>query len=107
MRPTVWVNCLAIVLLTAASGCADAHGRHTPAPPAVPGALPSWTVESGWATTREDAVQEALERAQAKVVEYLRAQNPPVEWTPPRDFIRSKLWTKDLEADDDTFRALG
>jgi hypothetical protein len=105
MRPTAWVTFLALFLVTAGA-CEQAragHGRVPPKP--VPGQLPSWTVESGWRTTREEAVQDALERAQDKLVEYLRAKNPPVAWAPPREFVRDRLWG-DLDATDQTFRGL-
>jgi hypothetical protein len=57
-------------------------------------------------TTRDEAMQDALERAQAKVLEHLRARTPPVGWTPPRDFVRDKLLSN-LDASDETFQTFG
>jgi hypothetical protein len=42
---------------------------------------PPWVVV-GRGEESDDAYQDALEKAQKKVTEYLRARSPPVQWTP-------------------------
>jgi hypothetical protein len=66
-----------------------------PAPPVTtPKAKPDgkvyWTV-LGRGASVDDANLEALEEARTKVLVYLRNLNPPVEWTPTRDYIQEKL----------------
>jgi len=48
---------------------------------------PSWTV-TGWGQTQEDAKENALQRAQEKVLTYL-------EWGPNLDYIKKKLVKKE------------
>lgn len=57
---------------------------------------PSWTVE-GLGHTKADARQDALEKAQAKLIVFLHEQNPPVEWTPPLSYIRAHLVKSETE----------
>lgn len=51
----------------------------------------NWTVEGAWMSNKADAVEDALVQAQLKVAGYLRAQNPPVEWTPSLSYIQTHL----------------
>jgi hypothetical protein len=50
----------------------------------------SWSV-LGRGETSKDAFQDALEEAQARVYAYLRQQQPPIEWMPPREYVREHL----------------
>jgi hypothetical protein len=50
----------------------------------------AFTVQGGFQASSSRAMQDALTRAQAELVDQLHAQSPPVEWTPPIDFM-SKL----------------
>jgi hypothetical protein len=97
MRPTAWVSFLALFLLTAAV----CKGLPVQARPAAPKAGPpqSWVVKGGWMTTNEEAAQDALEKAQAKVTEHLRGLNPPMEFPLDATYFRQKVW-RDLKADD-------
>jgi hypothetical protein len=83
MRP-VWVSLLAGLVLAGAFGCA------APAAPPVRGAehLPRWEVD-GYGRTPEAAEQIALERARAKVEEYLRANyEARFGWRAPESLLR-------------------
>jgi hypothetical protein len=102
MRPSAWVAFLALFLMIAA-----VFGRHAtaeaPRAPAVaakpPAHAPSWVVKGEWMTTDEEAIQDAVGKAQAKVTEYLRAQAPPIQWSPDADYIKQHMLT-DVKADD-------
>jgi hypothetical protein len=48
-------------------------------------------IQGTWKGTREEALQNALEVAQVELGAYLRNQDPPVEWTPPLEYIRRHL----------------
>lgn len=113
MRRTIWLSLIALCLIAAGIHHQTAaqpgpvpgpkqfrmpkEGRRegrVPAPVNLQGdkTWPSWKVESGWKVTQDEAVQDALDRAQATVVaEYLGRQNPPLEWQPPAEFIRGYL----------------
>lgn len=108
MRPTAWVSFLALFLLSAGvcQSVSTAQARPSPTAQPAPERAPSWVVTGDWMTTDEEAVQDALDKAQAKVTEYLRAQTPPMEWSPDRAWIQQKLW-RDLKADNSEFKALG
>jgi hypothetical protein len=106
MRPTAWVSFLALFLLTAAvsNSVSTAHARPAPAAQS-PERPPSWVVQGDWMTTDDEAVQDALDKARAKLTEYLRAQTPPMTWSVDRTWVQQKLW-RDLKADDPAFKAL-
>ena len=63
----------------------------------------TWTVEGHWDKSVEDAEQDALREAQARVGGYLRTLNPPIDWLPPLSYIgdhlvkKKELETKDFE----------
>src|SRR5262249_52077538 len=71
-----------------------AQAVKTPAPGRQPlfqdGKTPSWNIEA-WGETVEDAEQNALRKAQAAVKGYLSELNPPVEWTPSLDYIKTRM----------------
>lgn len=101
MRPTACSTLLVFVVFVAGVhvNSVRAGGRASPQQKAVPAAVvttPSWIVEGRWMSNQDDAIQSALEQAQSELVAHLRNQNPPIEWTPPPDFIRQNL-LKDLE----------
>ncbi len=50
----------------------------------------TWTVE-GWGKTEADAEQVALDKACAKVGDFLKHQDPPIQWHPSRDFVDRNL----------------
>jgi hypothetical protein len=50
----------------------------------------SWQ-EAGWGRTLEEAEQYALEKVRPKVETYLRRRQPPIQWTPPADYLRDRL----------------
>jgi hypothetical protein len=107
MRPTAWVSFLALFLLTAAV-YKGLPAQARPAAPAAVGPAPSWVVQGGWRDTPEEATEDALDKARAKVTdEYLRKQNPPMEWPLDAGYLRQKLWHNDLKADEATLKALG
>ncbi len=54
---------------------------------------PPWTVEGSW-PNHDGAMKDALQHAQAKVIAYLRSQNPPVLWTPSIEYVQSRLIKK-------------
>jgi hypothetical protein len=56
----------------------------------------SWTVQGEMRVTQEDALADALEKAQAKVRGFLLEQDPPIRWVPLISFIRREL-VKDRE----------
>jgi len=49
--------------------------------------LPTWQVVSGWQTSKADAERFALIGAQVALIDYLRTQESPLEWTPSLDFV--------------------
>jgi hypothetical protein len=51
---------------------------------------PNWTV-TGHGETVDDAKEDACAKAWDQINSYLREQNPPIEWTPSRDFVRKHL----------------
>jgi hypothetical protein len=51
---------------------------------------PGWVVD-GWGETESEARQDALEKAQRKVVSYLHSLDPPVEWEPSLSYINKHL----------------
>ena len=112
MRPSVWLTVIAVGLLAAglrnSASAQQAAREHTKNQGRVhplrnqavpPKTLAGWTVESTWARTREQSVMDALEKAQEKVAEWLRAQSPPLEWKPTPEFIRDRL-LRDLPPDE-------
>jgi hypothetical protein len=46
---------------------------------------------TGWGETREDAVLNALKRAQDSLLVYFAEQNHPLQWRPKLDYINSNL----------------
>jgi hypothetical protein len=105
MRPTAWVSFLAVFFLAAAfcNGRSTAHGRDRAPRGAEP--LPFWVVDGTWKDTDEEAVQDALAKAEGKVNQYLRSQSPPMEWPIDRTYLQQKLW-QNLEATDAVFAVL-
>jgi len=120
MRPTIWLSLVALILIAAAIRFqAAAPPTPSTAKPTVRSTIeaprggnmaaqasvlsetmPSWKVESDWKAKEEEAVQNALEKGQARVVEeYLSRQNPPLEWQPPIEVIRGFL-LKDVSKED-------
>ena len=72
---------------------ADSRRDRTPAEArtvAAAGSEASWSVK-GIGATPEDAHQKALSKAQNEFLAYLHAQSPPVDWTPPAEFLRTHL----------------
>jgi hypothetical protein len=107
MRPAAWVNCLAVFLLTAAvANCVSTAqaGRVAGAKPPPP-PPPSWVVQGEWMASDDEAVKDALQKAQAKVAEYLRSQTPPKEWSPDPTWIQQNL-VRDLTANEPAFKEL-
>ncbi len=104
MRPTAWVNSLAVFLALAAvaNDVSKAQakqvriGRHSP--PAVEQVPVDWVVVGDFRETDDEAIKSALEKARDKVTEYLRSQSPPIEWSPDPAWIQEKL-VRDLIAD--------
>jgi hypothetical protein len=106
MRPTAWVSFLAVFLLTAAVCKGFSPAQAPPAKASAARHLPSWVVEGYSTASAEEAVQDALDKAPAKVNEYLRSQTPPMEWSIDRGYLQQKLWVN-LDGNDPTFKALG
>jgi hypothetical protein len=106
MRPSAWVSLLAVFLLTGAvcNNLTKAQARSAIPPKPKPEALPSWVVAGDWMTTSQEAVDDAMEKARAKLTEYLRAQDPPMEWDPDRAYIQQKLW-QNLDSSDEALKA--
>jgi hypothetical protein len=52
-------------------------------------------VESDWEVKRDDAVQNALDKAQPKIEQYFREQSLYLEWSPSSEYILKNL-VKDL-----------
>jgi hypothetical protein len=103
MRPTASASFLAVFLMTAAAVNSVSTAQARPARPpqaAPPAQLPSWVVVGDWQTTDDDAVKDALDKAKAKVTEYLRSQTPPMEWSPDPVWIQQKL-VRDLRDGDE------
>jgi hypothetical protein len=77
----------------------------TPVPPDEPISIsepadlgpPSWLVV-GRGEESDDAYHDALEKAQQKVTQYLRAQSPPVQWMPTTEEIERLV--KDQKEDE-------
>jgi hypothetical protein len=55
----------------------------------------SWTIQGKQTAPAEVAKADALEQAQAKVIEYLLDQDPPITWAPPISFVKREL-VKDI-----------
>jgi hypothetical protein len=53
--------------------------------------VPSWAVEGSWMTTRSEAVQDALGKAQSKIAEYLSQQYPGADWQPTTAYVEEHL----------------
>ncbi|HKI34964.1 MAG TPA: hypothetical protein VKA46_24120 [Gemmataceae bacterium] len=104
MRPTAWMSFLAVFFL-AAAGCNSRGPTQARPAPVAHDPLASWVVTGDWMTTEEEAVQDALDKAQGKVNEYLRAQQPPMTWPSDRKYIQQNL-LRPLRADDSGFKAL-
>jgi hypothetical protein len=105
MRPTTAASLLAAFLLTAAIS-RDLFAA--PARPTIPAPREEsrvWVVAGDWMPSEEEAVQDALKKAQATLTEYLRAQSPPMLWVPDPTYIRQRLWTN-LNADESRFKML-
>jgi hypothetical protein len=60
-------------------------------PPAV--SYPTWNL-TGHGETVDDAKEDACSKGWKELVDYLRRQSPPIEWTPPRDFVRKHMARK-------------
>lgn len=58
--------------------------------PRVTEKSPSWACE-GWGQTREDAEENALKRAQERILAYLAANNHRLEWAPTLDYIKKNM----------------
>ncbi len=106
MRPTAWVSFVAVFLLTAAvyNGYSTAQAKPGRGAGSTTVVKPSWVVVGGWMSTPEEAVQDALDKARLKVDDYLRAQDPPMEWSVDRTYLRNNLWI-DLPATESEFKA--
>jgi hypothetical protein len=67
--------------------------------PEAPKPVP-WVVdvESDWEVKRDDAVQNALQKAQPKIEQFLREQSLYLEWSPDPKYIQKNL-VKDLPPD--------
>jgi hypothetical protein len=102
MRPTAWARFLAVFLLAVGAynglSVARAHAAKWQTTERLP-----WVIV-GQSTNEEEAVQQALDKAQAKVDQYLRAQNPPVEWSIDRGYLQHNLWVN-VEVDDAAVKA--
>jgi hypothetical protein len=57
-------------------------------PPAI------FAIEGAWMKTVEDADQDALQEAQARVTVYLQNLKPPIDWVPPVDYVEKRLVKK-------------
>lgn len=96
-EPITLVTVLLLVGLTTAARAQDfwnprlTPGRHV-TPARAPGEV-FWsaTVESRYSETEQEAKNDALEKAQAKLISFLRSQDPPVEWTPTLDFVKKMV----------------
>src|SRR5262249_35897306 len=64
------------------------------APPAEVKPPALFAVEGAWMKTVEDAEQDALQEAQARVTVYLQNLKPRIDWLPPVDFVEKKLVKK-------------
>jgi hypothetical protein len=111
MRTLRLMNLVILSLLVSgawgyAMGRPARKARWTPAPAAAPRPLavvqpravekePSWTFK-GWGQTREDAEENALKRAQEKILEYLAEQEQPLERPPNREYIKKNM-VKELD----------
>jgi len=66
-------------------------------------------VVPGYGKKKDDAFQDALEKAQTEVVRRLQAQDRPFLWTPSQDYIRAKLakWPPTVESEDKEIQGIG
>jgi len=66
-------------------------------------------VVQGYGKKKDDAFQDALEKAQTEVVRRLQAQDRPFLWTPSQDYIRAKLakWPPTVESEDKEIQGIG
>src|SRR5947209_8526840 len=94
-RPTLFLSLLALCLVSAATQARDPCRFAGPRPsvpdPAQGKQALSGPVEGTWRTTPADARKDALDSARSRVIPSLRRQAPPVEWTPPADYVRNAL----------------
>lgn len=90
MRPTVWLSLVALGLL-AVVPTVQARGANARAANRALPTVAGWTVEGSWAVSPEEAVQDALEKAQLRVGDYLAQQTPPIEWRPGAEYVRDHL----------------
>jgi hypothetical protein len=74
--------------------------------PDRPDPVEKWDIKGDPMTTDDEAVQDALDKAQAKLNDYLRAQKPPMSWQIDRGYLQQKLLSP-LKADEKTLKDLG
>jgi hypothetical protein len=112
MRPTAWVNLLAVFLALGAvandvSRAQAMAARHVRPAKGEPQRLPQWYVKGDWMESDEEAVRSALDNAREEVTRYLRSQRPPMEWAPDLTWIQQKLLRDFGNPDEKTLTALG
>jgi hypothetical protein len=97
MRPCLWVTLLVFVVIAAGirghSTSQRAAARKATPTGAGREAPPSWVVTGEWSKTQDEAIDSALEKAQAEVQKYLRGRAPSLTWTLPVEFVRERLLT--------------
>jgi hypothetical protein len=114
-------NLLAYLLVFTGVWVAQMHlvaaPRHPPVPPTSPRAaapvapprpavpakaapekefVKSWDVQ-GFGSTHEDAWQDALEKAQTQVINYLHERQPALGWVPPVEYVQRHLLKGDVK----------
>lgn len=52
---------------------------------------PSWRLETDWRESENRAFEEAVADARLDLIDYLRTQDPPIEWTPSEAYVRGLL----------------
>jgi hypothetical protein len=86
------------VMLLAIRGTGQERNRDGPkGPHASPQTHPVWVLEAKKPLSRTDAVEAVLVAAQQQVGDYLRSQDPPVDWTPPLRYVQERLIKKPWE----------
>jgi hypothetical protein len=64
---------------------------------------PTWIVSGTWKKSREEALQDALKKAQGELLVYFEMTKHPLSWIPSEEYIRRHL-LRELPLDDAVFK---
>jgi hypothetical protein len=91
---SLWMLCWLATGALAQDGLRPRLGAGPPPAPTEQKVF-SARVEGTWKKTVEEAREDALENARDRLVAYLRAQNPPLEWAPSPAYLQQHKMIKE------------